>query len=116
MTTGFTYMLALKSLAMEPEAQCQAEGDYNVAQELQYEISLGRCLIEKGRLDSVEEKSIAALADSVQSLPDSALVFANGHAPNVAVMKHPAWAPLRDAASGWARAAAASTSTARRHR
>ena len=32
---------ALRILAMDAEAQCEAEGDFNVAQELKYEILSG---------------------------------------------------------------------------
>jgi hypothetical protein len=93
------FFLALKRLALEPDAQCRAEGDYNVAQELQYEIVIGRCLIGKGQLSAVEEKTIEDLAAAADALPKNALLFANGHAPNVAIMRHPAWVPLRVAAA-----------------
>ena len=93
------YFLALNRLALEPDAQCRAEGDYNVAQELQYEIIIGRCLIGKGKLGAVEEKAILDLAAIADALPKDALLFANGHAPNVKVMQNPAWAPLRVAAA-----------------
>jgi hypothetical protein len=93
------FLLALRRLALEPDAQCRAEGDYNVAQELQYGIVIGRCLIGKGRLSAVEEKTIGDLAAAADALPKDALHFANGHVPNVAVMQHPAWVPLGVAAA-----------------
>jgi hypothetical protein len=93
------YVLAVRRLALEPDAQCRAEGDYNVAQELQYEIIIGRCLIGKGKLSEVEEKRIGELAAAADGLPKDALLFANGHVPNVKVMQYPAWAPLRVAAA-----------------
>jgi hypothetical protein len=93
------FFLALRRLALEPDAQCRAEGDYNVAQELQYEIVIGRCLIGKGQLSAGEEKTIGIRAAAADALPKDALLFANGHAPNVAVMRHPAWVPLRVAAA-----------------
>jgi hypothetical protein len=93
------YVLAVRRLALEPDAQCRAEGDYNVAQELQYEIIIGRCLIGKGKLTAVEEKAIGDLAAAADALPKDALLFANGHAPNVEVMRNRAWAPLRLAAA-----------------
>jgi hypothetical protein len=93
------YVLAVRRLALEPDAQCRAEGDYNVAQELQYEIIIGRCLIGKGKLTAVEEKAIGDLAAAADALPKDALLIANGHAPNVEVMRNPAWAPLRLAAA-----------------
>jgi hypothetical protein len=93
------YVLALRRLALEPDAQCRAEGDYNVAQELQHEIIVGRCLIGKGKLSAVEEKAIGDLAAAASALPKDALLFANGHAPNVEVMRNLAWAPLRIAAA-----------------
>jgi hypothetical protein len=93
------YVLAVRRLALEPDAQCRAEGDYSVAQELQYEIVIGRCLIGKGKLSAVEEKGIWDLAAAADVLPKDALLFANGHAPNVEVMRNPAWAPLRVAAA-----------------
>jgi hypothetical protein len=93
------YFLALRRLALEPDAQCRAEGDYNVAQELQYEIIIGRCLIGKGKLTAVEEKAVGDLAAAADALPKDALLFAIGHAPNVEVLRNPAWAPLRVAAA-----------------
>jgi hypothetical protein len=93
------FVQAVRRLAFEPDAQCRAEGDYNVAQELQYEIIIGRCLIGKGHLSALEEKTIGDLAAVAAALPNDALVFANGHAPNVAVMRNPAWVPLRIAAA-----------------
>jgi hypothetical protein len=93
------YLLALRRLALEPDAQCRAEGDYNVAQELQYEIVIGRCLIGKGKVNPVEEKTIGDLAAAADALPKDALLFANGHLPNVEVMQHLAWTPLRVAAT-----------------
>jgi hypothetical protein len=67
------YVLALRRLALEPDAQCRAEGDYNVARELQYEIVIGRCLIGKGKLNAVEEKRIGDLAAAADALPKDAL-------------------------------------------
>jgi hypothetical protein len=93
------YFLALRRLALEPDAQCHAEGDYNVAQELRYEIIIGRCLNGKGKLSAVEEKALGELAAAADALPKDALLFANGHAPNVEVMRNLAWAPLRVAAA-----------------
>src|SRR5258706_8984827 len=91
---GFHYfMLALRELSMEPEDQCR--GGYNVAQELQYELLLGRCLLGIGRLNAVEEAAVADLVDAVQRLPESAITFASWGAQNVAVMNNSAWAPLR---------------------
>jgi hypothetical protein len=93
------YVLALRRLALEPDAQCRAEGDYNVAQELQHEILIGRCLTSKGKLSAAQEKGIGDLVAAVDALPKDALLFANGHAPNVEVMRNPLWAPLRVAAA-----------------
>jgi hypothetical protein len=89
------FVNALRILAMDPEPQCHAEGNYNVAQELQYEILSGRYVIGKGKLNEVEESTIAALASAIAAVPDSALTFADGHRPNVRNMKHPAWTPVR---------------------
>jgi hypothetical protein len=92
----FFYVIqALKILAMDPEQQCEAQGNYNVAFELQSEILSGRYPIGKGRLSALEESAIAGLASVIAAVPDSALVFANGHAPNVRNMMNPAWAPMR---------------------
>jgi hypothetical protein len=87
---------ALPSEIMEePEAQCQAQGDYNVAQELQQETLSGRYLVERGKLDEVEEIAIEALASSISELPKSVLTFANGHKANVLNMERAAWTPIR---------------------
>jgi hypothetical protein len=91
----FYFIVTLKILAMEPEAQCDAQGNYNVAQELQQEALSGRYLVEKGRLDKVEETAIEALASSISELPKSALTFANGHKQNVLNMERAEWTPIR---------------------
>jgi hypothetical protein len=89
------FVNALRILAMDPEPQCSAEGDFNVGQELQYEILSGRYVIGKGRLNELEESAVAALASAIAAVPDLALIFAAGHGPNVRNMKHPAWTLLR---------------------
>jgi hypothetical protein len=86
---------ALRSLAMDADPQCESEGNFNVAQELQYEILSGRYVIGKGKLNETEETAIAALASAVAAVPESALTFAEGHAANVRNMMHPAWTPIR---------------------
>jgi hypothetical protein len=89
------FVNALRILAMDPESQCHAEGDFNVAQELQYEILSGRYVIGKGKLNEMEEAAVGALASSIAAIPKSALVFAEGHGPNVRNMKQAAWSPIR---------------------
>ena len=91
----YYFVQALRILAMDPEPQCEAQGNYNVAFELKDEILSGRYLIGKGRLNDLEERVIVALASDITGVPDSALTFANGHTPNVRNMMHPAWAPIR---------------------
>jgi hypothetical protein len=86
---------ALRHLAMDADAQCESEGDFNVAQELQYEILCGRYVIGRGKLNETEEAAIGALASAIDAVPGSALTFAEGHAANVQNMMHPAWAPIR---------------------
>jgi hypothetical protein len=89
------FVNALRILAMDPEPQCHAEGNYNVAQELQYEILSGRYVIGKGKLNELEETALAALASAGAAIPESALAFAEAHYPNVKNMKHSAWSPIR---------------------
>jgi hypothetical protein len=91
----FYFIKALRILAMDAESQCDAEGNFNVAQELQYEILCGRYVIGKGKLNNSEEKAVAAVTSAIETVPDSALKFAEGHAPNVQNMRHPAWIPIR---------------------
>lgn len=93
------FVNALRILAMEPESQCHAEGNYNVAQELQYEILSGRYVIGKGKLNEIEEAAIATLTAAVGAVPDSALTFAEGHSANVRNMTHVSWTPMRAQAS-----------------
>jgi hypothetical protein len=91
----FYFIAGLRILAMEPEAQCEAQGNYNVAQELQQEALSGRYLVEKGRLNKVEETAIEGLASSISELPKSVLTFANGHEQNVLNMERAEWTPIR---------------------
>lgn len=91
----FYFIQALRVLAMDPELQCEAQGNYNVAFELQSEILSGRYLIGKDRLSDLEESTVAALASAIDAVPDSALAFAKGHASNVRNMMNPAWTPIR---------------------
>ncbi|HEY2675709.1 MAG TPA: hypothetical protein VGI65_01990 [Steroidobacteraceae bacterium] len=69
---------ALRSLAMDADPQCESEGDFNVAQELQYEILCGRYVIGKGKLNETEEAAVGALASAIDAVPGSALTFAEG--------------------------------------
>jgi hypothetical protein len=91
----FHFIKALRVLGMDPERQCNAEGNFNVAQELQYEILSGRYIIGKGRLNPSEEGAVTNLASAVAGVPDSGLTFAEGHLANVRNMQHPAWTPIR---------------------
>jgi hypothetical protein len=91
----FYFIKALRILSMDSGSQCDAEGNVNVAQELKYEILSGRYVIGKGKLNESEETAIAAVTSAVDAIPDSALTFAEGHAPNVRNMTHPAWTPIR---------------------
>ena len=86
---------ALRHLAMDAHPQCESEGNFNVAQELKYEILSGRYVIGKGKLNETEETAIAALTSAVATVPESALTFAEGRAANVRNMMHPAWTPIR---------------------
>jgi hypothetical protein len=86
---------ALRTLAMDAEPQCESEGDFNVAQELKYEILSGRYIIGKGKLNETEDTAVRALASAIDAVPGSALTFAEGHAANVRNMTHPAWTPIR---------------------
>src|ERR1700733_913575 len=89
------FIATLRFLAMEPEAVCEAQGNYNVAFELQQEALSGRYLVDRGRLDRAEEIAVNAFGSSVSDLPKSALVFAEGHEPNVRNMRHDGWTPIR---------------------
>jgi len=93
------YFIAQKNLALEPSAQCHAQGDNNVAQEIQLDLLLGRTLIGGGQLNVAEETAIADLAEAAHALPCHALASAIGHAANVAVLRNPVWEPLRLAAA-----------------
>jgi hypothetical protein len=95
----FYFIRALRILAMDAESQCDAERNFNVAQELKYEILSGRYVIGKGKLNESEETAIASVTSAIDTIPDSALTFAEGHAPNVGNMTHPAWTPIRAGAA-----------------
>jgi hypothetical protein len=92
------FVNALRILAMDPERQCETEGAFNVAQELQYEILAGRYILGKGKLNPFEEAAVATLTSAIAGLPDSMLTFAEWHLSNPENMKHPAWIPLREQA------------------
>lgn len=89
------FVAVLRILAMDAASQCRAWGDFNIAQELKHETLAGRGVIGKGKLDQAEESAVAALAVVINAVPDSALVFAEGHAANVKNMTHPAWKLVR---------------------
>jgi hypothetical protein len=95
----FYFIRALRTLAMDAEPQCDSQGNFNVAQELQHEVLCGRYVIGKGKLNEAEETAIAAVTSAIGTVPDSALKFAEGHASNVKNMRHPAWIPVRTAAA-----------------
>src|SRR5258708_34651800 len=86
----FYFIKALRVLAMDPQSQCEAEGNFNVAQEIQYEIRSGRYVLGKGKLNLSEEAAIASLASAVAPVPDSALTRPQCHLPNVNNISDPA--------------------------
>jgi hypothetical protein len=69
------FIQSLRILATDPELQCNAKGNFDVAQELKNEILPGRYLIGKGRLHDAEESAVAALNSAVAAVPDSAPTF-----------------------------------------
>ena len=86
---------ALTTLAAEPEAQCEAMGDYNVGWEIKDDAAAGRYLTDWGRLTLHQRKAIEGLVAALDSVPQAVLKATQGRSDNLEAMRNEAWTPLR---------------------
>ena len=95
------YLCALRQLSASPKEQCELGSNYNVAWELKDEISRGPDLLENPTSTIAKDaiNAVRALASSIESVPSSVLVAAEGFDSNIIAMNHPCWVPLRKAAN-----------------
>jgi hypothetical protein len=92
------FLMSLKYLALPPDEQCAAMGDYNVAWELKDDVLRGRFLIDRGYLSVEQEAWVGALAGALEGVPAQTLPAGAGRDTNLAAMQHPSWTPLRSIA------------------
>lgn len=95
------FAMALEFLSQKAEEQCALMGNYNVAWELNDDVSAGKYLLSSapGRFTTEQAEGIRALAEALDSIPTDLLHTAEGHESNVEAMRHPVWSPLRQMAA-----------------
>ncbi|WP_321863545.1 hypothetical protein [Burkholderia cenocepacia] len=88
---------ALKILAADPDFQCDAMGNYNVAWELKYNVSAGLCMLTLPSRELTEQQrdGIAQIVAALDEIPASVLGGGTTAAINKRAMHHPCWIPLR---------------------
>lgn len=98
----FYFLKALDTLTLDAEDQCERMGNYNVAWELQDDVSAPiPWMIRSSFSYFTEAQSIALvrLAEALKSLPEEAIVVeglpTTSHEGSIAAMRHPSWEPLR---------------------
>lgn len=89
------FVEALETLASEPEAQCEAMGDYNVGWEIKDDVAAGRYLVGWTLLTSSQSDAVERLVAALESVPREPLVAAQGRSENLEAMRHETWVPLR---------------------
>ena len=92
---------ALEILAAAPEIQCKEMGDFNVACELQRDVSAGLWLSEVAtdRLTDDQQKAIWQMCGSIKKIDARLLGSASTPEENLAAMSDPSWGPLRSRAA-----------------
>lgn len=102
----FYLLEALRILELSAEGQCEAMGNYNVAREMQLDVSgpispLITC--SASYFTDAQASALLGLEAAMKGLPDEAL-FPDGlrttsYEGSIAAMRHRAWEPLRARAS-----------------
>lgn len=98
----FYFLKALRVLEMNPEDQCEVMGNFNVAFEIQLDVSGPAVAMAASPISYFTEAQAAELlrlADALKTLPEEA-IFPKGlnvrsHEGSITAMNHPSWAPLR---------------------
>lgn len=103
---SFCFLKALRILELSAEEQCERMGNYNVAWEIQEDVSAPvRGMVSSSAAYFTEAQSVGLvrLAGALKELPDEAIAVAGlattSHEGSIAAMRHPSWAPLRMQAS-----------------
>lgn len=98
----FYFVEALDILELSAEDQCERMGNYNVAWELQEDVSapiLGMISSSFSYFTEAQSVALRRLADALKALPEEAIVVeglpTTSHEGSIAAMRHPSWAPLR---------------------
>lgn len=92
------FVQAVEMLAMSPEEQCAAMGDYNVAWELKDDVRVGKYLVGQGYLNPEQESWVLALVGALEAVPAQVLPSGAGRDVNLLAMQHQSWIPLRSIA------------------
>lgn len=93
------FVQAVEMLAMSPEEQCAAMGDYNVAWELKDDVRAGKYLVGQGYLNPEQESWVLALVGALEAVPAQVLPSGSGRDINLLAMQHHCWTPLRSIAA-----------------
>ena len=97
----YYFVRALDVLAADAATQCERMGNFNVAWEIRNDVVSGAYVINmpNNGLAPEEKNEITEMVASLNGLPSSLFVATDTKADNMVAMEHPAWIPIRAAAS-----------------
>jgi hypothetical protein len=101
-TTFHYFIKALRLMAADANTQCELMGNFNVAWELQHDVTdNGTALLDlpASHLTETQKEEIRKFIGKVNEIPASVLAAASSSVANTVAMSDPSWIPLRDGAS-----------------
>ncbi|WP_213949514.1 hypothetical protein [Luteibacter sp. dw_328] len=102
----FYFLKALRILELSADEQCEVMGNYNVAWEIQEDVSgpiPGMVNSPLSYFTGAQADALVRLASALKELPEEAIVVeglpTNSREGSIAAMRHRSWEPLRIRAS-----------------
>lgn len=97
----YYFVKALEVLAADAATQCDRMGNINVAWEIKNDVVRGASVINlpNNGMAFEEKNEIAGTVAALNTLPSSLFAATATRADNMVAMGHPAWIPIRVAAS-----------------
>lgn len=102
----FYFLKALRILELSADEQCEVMGNYNVALEIQEDVSgpiPGMVNSPLSYFTEAQSAALVRLASALKELPQEAIVVeglpTNSREGSIATMRHRSWEPLRIQAS-----------------
>lgn len=98
----FYFLEALRTLELSAEEQCEIMGNYNVAWEMQHDVSdpiSPMLACSASYFTESQSAALLRLEVAMKELPDEALypegLRTTGYEGSITAMRHPDWEPLR---------------------